>query len=58
VTVTKGTLVSFTPYKWVSPDLFTGMAVLNLHSRGNRGAWGDGRNDRFVTIIHTAAPRD
>jgi hypothetical protein len=35
---------------WQSDDSFTVEASINLHLARGDGAWGDGPNDRFVTL--------
>lgn len=48
-----GKVVDFRPSSWTSPDQFTLDVDMNLQFAGppeQRGAWGQGRNERFVTF--------
>ena len=49
-----GKVVSYRPYRWVSPDNFTLFVILDLHFIGSPGAWNSGSNGRFVTFTRRA----
>lgn len=46
-----GKVVGFRPTSWTSPDRFTLVVDLDLRFAGDPLAWGQGRNERFVTFV-------
>jgi hypothetical protein len=54
VKLASGKVLRYQPYSWKSANDFTLLMSLDLHFDGWRGAWNEGKNDRFVTF--TRAP--
>lgn len=56
--LTSGSVESFSVEKWQSADNFTLLVSLDLHfPNGDGAAFGEGRNDRFVTFSRPAPGR-
>lgn len=55
VKLASGKVLSYHPYTWWSANNFTLLMSIDLHFVGWRGAWNEGKNDRFVTF--TRAPQ-
>jgi len=48
-----GRVISYKAVTWTSRDEFTLFVTIDLKFSGSSGAWDDGRNDRFVTFLHS-----
>lgn len=57
VKLASGQVLSYHSYSWKSANEFTLLVSLSLHFSGSRGAWNEGKNDRFVTFTRASQGR-